>query len=366
MRRHFLLLLILFFIVIGGLTCRGNLSPTVSPMASPTPVKMVFASPLVNPLPDVKEMVLFISLREGHPDIYAVSPDGATTFRVLEVPKSFQVIGHLDWSSTRKQLAFAMTWGERSDIFVADLMTGMIKNVTAEASFGGIEPRWSPDGTRLAYVCGEYEPDICIIGADASGYIQLTSHPSRDINPSWSPDGSAIAYQTNRGGLADIYIINLKDMRERDLTQRISQNAQPFWSPDGKAILFQSDRDGSMDIFTISPESNQITNLTRNNALDVDPQWSPNGEFIAFRSDRSGEWDLFIMKRDGSNLTNLTAGWGPVFTYAWSPDSRYLVFASGHGGNSDIYKVSIGGEQVVQLTRHPAEDMGPLWISLVD
>lgn len=364
--RHFLILLIFLFIVIGGLNCRGNPSPMVSPMAFPTQVKMVFTSPLVNLLPDVKEMVLFISLREGHPEVYAVSPDGAKTFRVLELPEPYQVIGHLDWSSTRKQIAFALAYGERIDVFKADLMTTVLENITDETPFGGIEPRWSHNGTQIAYVCGEYEPDICIIGADGSGYIQLTTHPSRDINPSWSPDGLAIAYQTNRGGLADIYIINLKDMRERSVTQGVSQNAQPFWSPDGKAILFQSDRDGSMDIFTISPEGERIANLTRSNALDVDPQWSPSGEFIAFRSNRDGEWDLFVMKRDGSKLVNLTYSWGPVFTYAWSTDNRYLVFASTRDGNSNIYRVDITSGEIVQLTHHPAEDMSPLWVSLGD
>lgn len=363
--RYFLFLLT-FLVLMGELSCRTNLSPTVSPTTYSLPVKTTFISPIVNPLPNIKELVLFIARWKGHSSIYAVSPDGVLLFRILEFPEPFQITGHLDWSSKRKQLAFAMTDGERSDIFVIDLMTGMLKNVTAGTPFGGIEPRWSPDGTRLAYVCGEYEPDICIIGADGHNYIQLTSHPSWDINPSWSLDGSAIAYQSNRGGLADIYIINLRGGWERNLTQRISQNAQPSWSLDGKMILFQSDRDGSMDIFTISSDGARIINLTRNTALDVDPRWSPNGEFIAFRSNRDGEWNLFIMRRDGSGLTNLTAGWGPVFTYAWSPDSRYLVFASGRGGSSDIYRVDINNGNIIQLTHDSSENMGPLWISLED
>ncbi len=69
-------------------------------------------------------------------------------------------------------------------------------------------------------------------------------------------------------------------------------------------------------------------------------------------------------RKDGRGLTNLTAGQGPVFTYTWSPDGRYLAFASGHAGNTDIYKVNIRDGEVVRLTRHSAEDMLPLWISL--
>ncbi|MGC8786995.1 MAG: TolB family protein [Anaerolineae bacterium] len=362
---RFLFLGVLCLTMIGGTVgCAGKPVPTVIPMASPPPTEVVFSSPLVRPIPSIVDLILFISFRDGYPSIYGVSPDGTTVFRVLELPKSSQVVGHLDWSAARKQIAFALVQETRSDVYTADLTSSALVNVTAGTPSGGVEPRWSPDGTRLAYVCGEYEPDICVIGAEGSGYAQLTFHPSRDINPSWSPDGSAIAYQTSRGGLSDIYVLNLKDLTERDLTQGVSQNAQPSWSPDGKAILFQSDRDGSMDIFVISAEGDQITNLTNNGALDVDPQWSPDGEFIAFRSDRDGEWDLFVMRRDGSDLTNLTAGWGPVFTYTWSPDGRYLAFASGHAGNTNIYKVNIENGKVVRLTHHDAEDMAPLWISL--
>ncbi len=358
------LILIIFLVSVVDAAIAGCAPKPPSVSTSPIPTKEMFASPL-KPTWGFGEIILFISTRDGFPNIYGVSSDGVKTLRILDISESARVIGHLDWSSDNKMVAFTLAYGARSDIFVTDLMmTSELYNVTRETPYGGMEPRWSPDGARLAYICGEYEPDLCVIGADGKGYTQLTSHPSRDINPSWSPDGSAIAYQTSRGGLSDIYVLNLENLTEQDLTQGVSQNAQPSWSPDGGSILFQSDRDGSMDIFVISLKDERATNLTNNRALDVDPQWSPDGEFIAFRSDRNGEWDLFVMRKDGRGLTNLTAGWGPVFTYTWSPDGRYLAFASGHAGNTDIYKVNIRDGEVVQLTRHSAEDMAPLWISL--
>lgn len=351
------------FIMVGVTSCALRSSPTVSPIPSIPLLEEPFASPLVKPLTNIEEGILFISFQDEYSGIYAVSPDGEMVVPILRIPKSSRILGPLDWSATKKQIAFSIAQGARNDLFGVDLMTSALYNVTEETPFGGVEPRWSPDGTRLAYVCGEYEPDICVIDADGGSYAQLTSHPSRDINPSWSPDGSAIAYQTSRGGLSDIYVLDLENLTERDLTRGISQNARPSWSPDGEAILFQSDRDGSMDIFVISLTDLQSVNLTNNPALDVDPQWSPNGEFIAFRSNRDGEWDLFVMKRDGSDLINLTKGWGPVFTYAWSPDNRFIAFSSGHKGNSDIYKVDVRSGDVAQLTHHPGESMTPLWIS---
>jgi len=364
MRLYTLMIVAIFLLVaIGGIRCSGKVSPDLSPVVSPTTERLTFFSPLTS-FPEISEVILFISLREGHSSIYGVSPDGTKTFQILGLTETFRVTGHMDWSPSAKKVAFGLAQGTRSDIFVADLMSSTLHNVTAATASGGSEPRWSPDGVHLAYVCGDYEPDICIISPDGSGYVQLTFHPSRDINPSWSPNGRAIAYQTSRRGLSDIYIINLEDQTEQDLTLGISQNAQPTWSPNGEVILFQSDRNGSMDIFTISLKDSRVTNMTHNEALDVDPKWSPDGNFIAFRSNRDGEWDLFLMRPSQNNPVNLTAGWGPVFTYDWSPDGRYLVFASGRTGNSKIYKVSIESREVVQLTYGPSNDMGPLWISL--
>lgn len=371
--QRLLALIAAFLTMVGAAGCALKPSPTVSPLKpSPTVSQMLsiplaeepLTSPLVKSLPDVDDSILFISFQDESPGIYAVSPDGEMLVPIVRMPRSSRIAGPLDWSATRKQIAFSVAQGARNDLFVADLMTSALYNVTGEIPFGGVEPRWSPDGTRLAYVCGEYGPDICVIDADGSDYVQLTSHPSWDINPSWAPDGSAIAYQTNRGGLSDIYVLGLGNLTEQDLTRGISQNVRPSWSPGGEAILFQSDRDGSMDIFVISLSDFQTVNLTGNKALDVDPQWSPDGEFIAFRSDREGEWAIYVMKRDGSNLMNLTAGWGPIFNYTWSPDSRSIAFASEHKGNSDIYKVDVRSGSVTQLTHHPAADIAPLWISL--
>ena len=324
---------------------------------------LTFISPAIIPISGFREMILFVSLRGESPGIYAVTPDGSTLYRIITLPSSYQIMGHMDWTIKKNLLAFAMSSGERTDVVIADLLMASLHNITGGTQSGGTEPKWSPDGAQLAYICGDYEPDICVIDIENMNVLQLTFHPSWDINPSWSPDGSTIAYQTNRGGLSDIYAINLQTRSEVDLTKGVAQNAQPSWAPDGKHILFQSDRNGSMDIFLVNPDGSGVTNLTPFESLEVDPQWSPTGEFIAFRSNRDGEWDLFIMKKDGSDIANLTKNWGPVFTFSWSPDGRRIAFSSGQYGSSKIYSVNVDDREVSNLTPQ-IDAMLPLWIAL--
>ncbi|HEY3278943.1 MAG TPA: hypothetical protein VGJ83_00400, partial [Gemmatimonadales bacterium] len=55
---------------------------------------------------------------------------------------------------------------------------------------------WSPDGTRLVFMCrrGGADFEICVMNADGTGQVQLTDNTIGDLTPSWSPDGKKIVF----------------------------------------------------------------------------------------------------------------------------------------------------------------------------
>jgi TolB protein len=70
-------------------------------------------------------------------------------------------------------------------------------------------PAWSPDGTRILYMCRRGAPpmsgapptfELCVINADGSGPVQLTDNPPPELTPTWSTDGSQIVFHTPIGG----------------------------------------------------------------------------------------------------------------------------------------------------------------------
>ncbi len=140
-------------------------------------------------------------------------------------------------------------------------------------------PRWSPDGTRIAYVnaldAWVDDPEIWTMDADGSNKVQLTDNPHYDGCPRWSPDGTQILYDGSRGEDYDIFEIFVMDANGTNHRLLSEDGASPAWSPDGSQIAFISDRDGDWEIFVMDADGSNQTQLTFNNDDDLGPVWFP-------------------------------------------------------------------------------------------
>ena len=96
------------------------------------------------------------------------------------------------------------------------------------------DPRWSPDGRRIAFV--DNWRQVYVMNADGSGHRRLTRNRARSVAPAWSPDGQRIAFER----LGDVYVIDADGTGERRLSQI---GTHPSWSPDGQKIAFEMNAD---------------------------------------------------------------------------------------------------------------------------
>lgn len=179
--------------------------------------------------------------------------------------------------------------------------------------------------------------DIAVVNVDGSGFKRLT-HPGLDLQPAWSPDGSRIAFVNDRGdGEQHIYVMTADGTNVSRLTDgRI--DGGPAWSPDGSAIAFSSLRDGSAQIVALSTAKGTVTVLTDLPGFEGEPSWSPDGRQLAFVSDYVAYdfvFDIYTMNADGTGQTRRTNGfdlWPGIKYYlhpAWSPDGSMIAFALG-------------------------------------
>ena len=203
------------------------------------------------------------------------------------------------------------------------------------------EPRWSPDGSRIAFIMSPRghltryagDGDIYVMNADGTDIRRLTQGLDAS-SPAWSPDGSRIVYIKGQGQALAVMSADGSD--QHIIARARSYYEGPAWSPGGQVIAYQSDLGRNMDdtaIFTIRADGTAERQLTPRSASAGFPAWSTNGSQIAYSSSNA----LWVMNSDGTNVHQITTCRLPCvedFDPAWSPTGRELVFVRQENGGA--------------------------------
>jgi TolB protein len=181
---------------------------------------------------------------------------------------------------------------------------------------------FSPNGQRLAFAVSDGErSEIFVANADGSSAQKVTDTKYfLNSSPSWAPDGKKLAFVSNRGGSPQIYTMNADGSSVKRLTFQGNYNTTPAYSPRGDVVAFTARDERSMfDIFTVNIATGKVVRLTQNQRNNEEPSFSPNGRLILFTSTRSGGKQLFVMTADGNNQVALPAEKGEFETPDWGP-----------------------------------------------
>ena len=205
---------------------------------------------------------------------------------------------------------------------------------TAEKQVKGVlAPALSPDGTQIAFVALN---QLYLLEVGKSTPRALTHDSFYKQGPAWSSDGRWLAYVSDKGGIENIYLLDVKTGEEKQPAPSKSAQIFPAWSPDGKTLAFQN-QTGATQLLDVA--TGKTSPLAPATFFPGRPAFSTNGKTVTIAtvkpySHRFREGTSAILAVD---VATKKAEWfepapfesistrtedGPVY----SPDGKEMVF----------------------------------------
>ncbi len=215
-------------------------------------------------------LIVWETDRDGDSEIYVMDVNGGNPTRLTHDPAHDSAPA---WSPDGRRIAFTSNRDNRAsaDVYVMNADGSGVERLTTDLS--NWAPQFSPDGRRLAV---QVDRDVHVFDLETGERRRLTMDPQNGMNPTWSPDGTRLAFVTTRNRRAEIYTMNADGSDPEPLVS-MARGAviDPRWSPDGSRVAFvlvpesspaageEPTPDQRQAIYTIEVESGVVTRLSR-------------------------------------------------------------------------------------------------------
>ncbi len=296
--------------------------------------------------------------------LVTASRDGSSVAVVAEFPPARYYL-YPRWSPDGKWIAFQRGDSIRFEIFIVPAGGGEPRQLTHDNNMmGGLAWR---DSTSVLYSSSRgntmpYLPTLVLWQVSIRDGIvrQVTSGETSYAMPDVAQNGVIVASRMDVE--ADLWRFPTDGSpaenvtRGVQITRQTGQVLTPTAGPGDDEVAFLSDRGGHANLWIVNVKSGELRQITHerdpNVAVGV-PVWSPDGSAIAFvysRGNPGFTFGVWLVNPDGSNLRQLA---NPALGPAWSNDGRWLYYSTrGGAAGSDVVlrKIPAGGGEEITVT----------------
>jgi Tol biopolymer transport system component/DNA-binding winged helix-turn-helix (wHTH) protein len=354
------------------------------------------------------QYIAFYRIASAATGYYIVSVLGGAVRPLLRTNSDY--VGGLDWSADGKRLVIVENPVQTSDaqplvqgahsvrLVAVDIDTGARTVLTTPpiGALGDVEPRFSPDGRKLAFVrvLGGGNAEVYLLNLNGDPPRRLTNYGVGIGGIDWTPDSREIVFglfghegshlwripigggvarpilsnmdyifgpAVARHGARLAYVVGTENQNlwridldgstspvatasPRRLVYSSRSQHDPMYSPDGRKLAFSSDRAGTDEIWTTDAEGNNPAQLTKCRDYSGSPRWSPDGSSIAFDSMMTGSPEIYVVPAEGGpspggRVRQITSHPPENVVPSWSSDGKWIYFSSNRSGEFQIWKV---------------------------
>jgi dipeptidyl aminopeptidase/acylaminoacyl peptidase len=277
-------------------------------------------------------------------------------------------------------------WDENAyhtEIWLADVKSGELRQLTSHAKKSSTSPAWSPDGTRLAFAADRDDKrQVYLIDPRGGEARKLTSVDEGVGEFAFAPDGKSLAFTSTdpktdadkdrekKFGdfdvidegyrMSHLWVFDIATGKTRRLTSGAFTVGQFNWSPDGTQIAFDHRVNGAntsgatADISVVAVADARVRPLVTQAGADSGPVWSPDGSKIAFASAMTREFSFLntaiaVIPAAGGRIENISAAFDEDPSIVrWAPGG--IFFSASYRTWSFLYSIDPATKAVKKYT----------------
>jgi eukaryotic-like serine/threonine-protein kinase len=297
------------------------------------------------------EYFLFESTRDHAENIWA-RRESTSIFRKAGAEPTQLTVGQLLFSNPTPSVdgkkLFVIGQQRRFDLVHMDNNAQQFSIYLPGVSAG--EADVTRDGRWITYVT---HPDLTLWRStlDGSFRTQLTYAPMQAHMPRWSPDGTQIAFVAARPGRPwKIFVMPAAGGNPQEVTTGDHNQGDPTWMPSGDSIVFggmpwlEYGTTSGPNLHMVDLKTSQISDLPESENL-FSPRCSPDGRYVAALSADSTKLMLYdVGKKSWKQLAASRFGFEN-----WSHDGKYLYAEDYPEKVDDLVRVNVANGKVERM-----------------